>query len=183
MKSLWIHAVAAVALAWGSLVTPAVAGPISTCNDQSLGALDDNDFVVFGNNFFSPQSFTDCYGFSVDPAVDVLGLTFEMDMAEAFGIDLTSISLHNGTTQIGPSLLLQDDTLNKFNFFGIAPGNYWLVIDGVVGSDAGLASSSAGGQVGYVGVFVTRPVPEPGTLALLGLGLAAAGFARRRRAA
>lgn len=50
-------------------------------------------------------------------------------------------------------------------------------------SSGAVSGSTVNPTVGLVTLFKTQAIPEPGTLALFGLGLAGLGFARRRQAA
>jgi hypothetical protein len=81
---------------------------------------------------------------------------------------LNGVSLYQGAT-----LLANESIFSTGNYnFAVGPlgtGSYSLVVTG----------STVNGSTGTYGVRVGL-VPEPGTLALFGLGLAGAAFAARR---
>lgn len=71
-------------------------------------------------------------------------------------------------------------------FNGLTAGEYTYQISGMntdVWEDWGSLTNNWQGQITITGETIVGEVPEPGTLAVLGLGLAGLGFARRRRTA
>ncbi|MFT5488825.1 MAG: hypothetical protein ACI9JL_004203 [Paracoccaceae bacterium] len=71
-------------------------------------------------------------------------------------------------------------------FTGLTAGDYTYQISGMnsdIWNDWNSLTANWQGQLTITGEAVVGVLPEPGTLAVLGLGLAGIGFARRRRAA
>ena len=165
--------VAAVALA--------TAGTAMADTTQNLGDMGPPGSKSFSNWFFSGQSFTDTYTFTIDSGAAGVGGVFDFDLSWGMHLDLTSVSLTGG------SLLgtLVDNSPLAFSFGNLAAGTYSLVVKGVASGDS-LGWYDPFG-VGYKGKLTTvptqvsAPVPEPETIAMMALGLGVMGFVARRR--
>lgn len=136
------------------------------------------------NSFSSATSFSDDYLFSLTGSGSSSG---EVDTFDGFlnflNIELSSVKLFKDG-----SLLGTDSSPSGFSFSGLTAGSYSLQVNGKVTNSLGLFPSKVGYE-GDVSIRVSAPtggaptasVPEPTTFALLGAGLAALGFMRRRK--
>lgn len=71
-------------------------------------------------------------------------------------------------------------------FTGLTAGEYTYQISGMntaIWEDWGSLTNNWQGQLTITGETIVGELPEPGTIAVLGLGLVGIGFARRKRAA
>jgi hypothetical protein len=162
----------------------------ATCTGvSSWGSLGPPGSRNFGADFGSTGNYLNCYTFSLSANADAFGgAVAEDDWLNRLNISVNSVSLFNGGVsgnQTG-SLFASDSSASSFSFGALNIGTYTLAISSTV-SRAILGFYNS--DVGFDGSITTsrRATPvnvaEPGALALMGMALAALGFALRRRLA
>lgn len=161
------------------------AGPATFLGAHNAAATDTSTFQHIFNPKVPGAAFTDYWVFDITPA--------------AFGSASANFTFFTGITNFagalyadtgsncpgGPGtacaalaplgIFMGSDSGNNWELvFNLAPGRYVLVVSGTQREN-----SAYTGQI----AFIPRFVPEPDVLVLLAVGLLAAGFTTRRRAA
>ncbi len=133
-----------------------------------LGTVTAPQTVHFGNSWtVAPAVFADEFAFDLTNSASVFGVILEGD----WWLGQTNVQL---VALASNTYFNFDLTPGTFSFSGLTAGAYSLFVAGTAG----------GLFTGYAGTmrFVAQAtrVPEPSTLALLGLGLLCLAFVRRR---
>ena len=159
MKALRLAAFALIAVA---------ASATSMATNYNLGNISVPGASAIQNSTVTGATFSDSFDFSFTYADPVFSTSVLFDYFPVQDVVLNGVSLYQGAT-----LLANESIFSTGNYnFAVGPlgtGSYSLVVTG----------STVNGSTGTYGVRVGL-VPEPGTLALFGLGLAGAAFAARR---
>ena len=136
----------------------------------NLGSITAPDTVHFGNGWLvAPGTFADQFAFELTNGADAYGMVLE----ESWWLGSTDVRL---VALVSNTEVSRDRTPGHFSFTGLTAGAYSLFV-------AGFAGGLFTGYEGTMTFVPTAQVPEPGTLALFGLGLMALAFTAMRRRA
>jgi len=165
MKALRLAAFALIAVA---------ASATSMATNYNLGNITVPGASAIQNSNVTGPTFSDTFDFSFTYADPVFSTSVLFDYFPANDVALTSYSLCINSCS-NPLNLLGYEVLSGAGPFvmqagPLATGSYSVVVTG---------NTLTGDNKGRYGVRIGL-VPEPGTLALFGLGLAGAAFAARR---
>jgi hypothetical protein len=152
-----------------------MSGPVSTFN---LGTLGVPSTTLVGNAFTSAGEYNDQFNFNIGQSASASGLVFELDpWFNQLNIHVSKVSLYTGA-----NLLSSDVSASTFNFGSLGAGSYTLSIFSTVKPAVWGEYSTPVGYAGLLSLGTTRTqVPEPGTLALFGLGLIGMAVTLRRK--
>ena len=163
-------ALSALAVLSALIVAPADA------TNVDLGSVPVPSSWTLENHFTSAQVFDDIYSFTIASTADGWGGVLDLNT------DGNTILL--GVSRIAlfglEGLIAFQTTTDNFRFSGLTAGSYSLHVMGGVAEDGDVTGTDVS-YTGALNLSLPTPVPEPGTLALIGLGLAGAGLMGRRR--
>ena len=178
-----------LALAFG-FVASATADPVFKVTAPANATLGSTFAVdVFATDLADLYAFQ--FDLLFDPALlQFLGATEGAFLASGGETTFFDGGINNGLgaiefvfdTIIGPGPGVSGSgALAHFNFLAIGSGTSLLSLANVLALDTQFNLIDVGLEGGQVQVAASSTVPEPGTLALLALGLAGLGFSRRRK--
>lgn len=152
-----------------------LSGTITGGNSSQTGFLADPGLLDQAgvDDWAGTQSVTSSGAAQLSLTIDFIDAGYFPDLASGLGIALSFVNASNITP------FKQVDASRLFSSNGVANGNVVTnvgAINGITGPDF-IFQSDANAS------FDRRAVPEPGTLALVGLALGAAGWFSRRRTA
>jgi len=168
----------------------AAAGVTTYSLGSSLGVSADGwvDFYYYGKeagyrNVFTADGGNLYRDSGVNPTYqNYFGSPISIGSMEVFGGTVLDFRFcaYNGSTQVGCLSNAQNDARGLFSFQSIALAisdwSTWILWD-----DSGAGPDDNHDDMIVRAIFRPRSVSEPGTLALVGLGLIGLGFARRLR--
>lgn len=170
-------------LAGAILAVSAVGANAATYGDNQAINLKGGATGVYGNAFnfagAAGNDFVDTYTFSIAAPSDLSSSLTSFASARTkatSNLDITAVNLWFNGVKVGSGVEFTEGENEEWllDIGNLSSGAYTLEV-------AGLFEGSKGGS--YAGEINVSPVPEPATWGMLGLGLAAVGFAARRKQA